>query len=144
MKTRNRARYSGGNCNARRCVEPGERQSRREENAMKPPAFLLLFLSSVTISSAGAGTEASGDHGRSPYNSSAENVVDLQPEKDARADGGRPIQVVVKKVGTFQGWQGDALAVKVPGTAGNTRYDLAPEPDFLQFVQPSAPTKSNQ
>ena len=103
---------------------------------MKPLAFVLLFLSSVTVSPA----RAEADHGRS-YEPSTENVMHLQTDQGAHAGAGQPIQVVVPNVGIFPGWmQADAVAVKVPD---NARYDLSPEPDFLQFVQPAAQTNPN-
>jgi hypothetical protein len=94
---------------------------------MKLPAFLFLFVSSVTISSAWAGTEAPGARDRSTYRSpSTENVIELQSDEGSGTHGSLPIQVVVP----------DA------DTAGTSRSGLAPEPDYLQLVNPAAPMGS--
>lgn len=96
---------------------------------MKLPAFLFLFASSLTISSAWAGTETPGARGRSTYGSpSTENVIELQSDDGTGADGTLPLLVVVP----------DA------DTAGKGRYGLAPEPDYLQLVNPVTPMDSSR
>jgi hypothetical protein len=112
---------------------------------MKLPAFVFLFLASVAVSSAWAGTEAPRAQERSTYSSSTENAIDLRSDQGTGADAGQAIQIVVPEVGSFPGWlQGNVLEVTLVRTAGNTRYELAPEPDYLQFVQPDASMASHR
>ena len=101
---------------------------------MKLPAFLFLFLSSVTISSAYAVTEAPGD--RSTFTSpSSENLIDLQSDQSTDVYGGQPVRIVVPDVGVFPGWlHGDILQSTFTGAAGKGPSGLAPEPDYLQLV----------
>ena len=100
---------------------------------MKMPALLFLLLSSVIASSARAGTE--GGEGRSTYSSpSTENVTELQSDQSG-GSGAQLIRIVVPR---------EVLAVRFPDSADTTHYDLAPEPDFLQMVEPATPRSSNR
>jgi hypothetical protein len=100
---------------------------------MKLPALLCLFLSSVVGSSAWAGTESV--QGGSTFSSpSTENVIDFQTHQDTGVDGSRLIQIVAPR---------DVLAIAFLKPAGTT-YDLSPEPDYLQMVQPAVSADSNR
>ena len=99
---------------------------------MKLPALLFLFLSSVVGSSAWAGIEAA--QGRSTSSSqSTGNVIAFQTSPDTGPFGGELIQIVAPR---------DGLAV-ISSESTGTAYDLAPEPDYLQMVQPAAPASSD-
>ena len=103
---------------------------------MKMPAFVLLLLSSVAMSSARAGTDARGSGGRSTYNSPlTENVIELESDPSPGAFCGTPIQIVVPGVGVFPGWlHSDVVDASCARTAGKSPSEVGSEPDYLPFV----------
>ena len=100
---------------------------------MKLTAFLILSLSSVTLSSAYAVTEASGAS-VATFSPSSEKAFDLQSDPGTDVYR-RPIQIVFPDVGVFPGWLHDEIVQgTVKGIAGKSPSAPASEPDFLQLV----------
>lgn len=99
---------------------------------MKLSAF--LFLAFVTVSSAHAVTEASGDRAGT-FSPSSEPAFDLQTDPSA---GVRPVRIVIPDVGVFPGWLHDGIVegtVKSIAARNPSPSALASEPDYLQFVK---------
>jgi hypothetical protein len=100
---------------------------------MKLSALLVLFLSSLTLSSAYAVTDPSAE--RNTYSPSSEPAFDLRLDPSGETYGGRPIRVVIPDVGVYPGWlHDDIVDGTVKGIAGKSPSANSSEPDYLPLI----------